>query len=51
MIYKLCKITITKGNYDSYEDMMKKLDIFYLGNKITEAQYKELIDLLKDKGK
>lgn len=47
MIYKLCKASIIKGTYGTYEEMMNKLDVFYLGNRITKEQYEELVELLK----
>lgn len=47
MIYKLCKNSIIKGTYGTYEEMMNKLDVFYLGNRITKEQYEELVELLK----
>lgn len=51
MIYKLCKNIINKSNYTSYDEMMNKLDVFYLGNRLTEEQYKELVELLKETNK
>ena len=45
MTYKLCKKVITNGNYEK-NDMQKKLDVFLLCNRITEEQYKELVDLM-----
>ena len=49
MIYRLCKNVINSNNYGSYDEMMRKLDVFYLGNRITEAQYEELVTLLNEK--
>ena len=49
MIYKLCKNMINNGTYGSYEEMMNKLDVFYLGNRITQAQYEELVALLNER--
>lgn len=46
MIYNLCKRMITQKNYQSKEEMQNKLDVFYLGNRITEQEYSELKDLL-----
>lgn len=46
MIYKLCKREIESGNYDK-EDMLKKLDVYLLKNRITSEQYEELVDLMK----
>jgi hypothetical protein len=41
MTYTALKRIIESGKYDG-EDILTKLDIFYLGNRITEEQYKEL---------
>lgn len=49
MTYRLCKNAINKHLYTTYEEMMQKLDVFYLGNRITEAQYEELVALLNEK--
>ena len=48
MIYRLCKKLIEGGNY-TYEDMLNKLDVFLLGNRITIEQYKELKELMDSK--
>ena len=45
MIYALCKKVIASGNYDK-EDMQKKLDVYLLCNRITQEQYKELVDMI-----
>lgn len=45
MTYKVAKMMITNGNYDK-EDMLKKLDVFLLGNRITQEQYNELVGLM-----
>ena len=45
--YKLCKSVIIKKNYNSYEEMMEKLDAFLLNNRITQEQYEELVALLQ----
>lgn len=44
MTYGYCKI-IASGKYDKNE-MKDKLDIFLLANRITDEQYKELIQLI-----
>lgn len=44
-MYNVCKKMILNGNYEK-EDMMNKLDIYLLKNRITEEQYTELIDLI-----
>lgn len=48
MIYRLCKQMILTGNYGSKEEMQTKLDVFYLGNRLTQAQYEELTTLLNE---
>jgi hypothetical protein len=45
MTYTLCKKLISKGNYDK-DSMVDKLDVFLLNNRITDAQYNELIELM-----
>lgn len=45
MTYTLCKKIIQNGNYDK-DDMMNKLDVFLLNNRITDAQYNELVALM-----
>ena len=44
-MYNVCKKMILNGNYDK-EDMINKLDIYLLKNRITKEQYKELVDLI-----
>lgn len=43
--YQMCKLLIEKGRYEK-EDMKRKLDVFLLGDRITEEEYKELIELI-----
>ena len=45
MTYRLCKVIINRGGYDK-ADMMQKLDVFLLNNRITEEQYNELVGLM-----
>ena len=45
-MYNVCKKLILMGSYEK-EDMLSKLDIYLLKNRITEEQYTELIDLMK----
>lgn len=45
MTYVYCKKIIERGNYDK-DDMLNKLDVFLLNNRITEEQYKELAALI-----
>ena len=47
MIYKLCKRMIEQKNYESKEEMQNKLDVFFLGNRITEQEYSELKGMLE----
>ena len=46
MTYIYCKKVIQNGTYGSTEDMMVKLDVFLLNNRITQEQYTELVGLL-----
>lgn len=47
MIYNLCKKLIAqykaKGQTDKLEDMKDKLDVYYAANRLTTAQYNELM--------
>lgn len=43
--YTYCKKIILRGKYDK-EDMLNKLDVFLLNNRITEEQYNELVALM-----
>ena len=45
MTYARLKKLITNGVYDK-NDMMNKLDVFLMANRITEAQYEELVGLM-----
>lgn len=46
MTYALCKKVIENGTYGTREEMMIKLDVFLLNNRITQVQYNELVALL-----
>lgn len=46
MTFTLCKKVIQNGTYGSKEEMMVKLDVFLLNNRITQDEYNELIDML-----
>lgn len=46
MLYRICKRLIERGQTAGLAD---KLDVFFAMNRITEAEYKELIELLEDK--
>jgi len=37
---------ITKGAYEK-EDMLNKLDVFLMANRITEEQYQELVGMME----
>ncbi|GAK09013.1 hypothetical protein [Geomicrobium sp. JCM 19038] len=45
MTYSTCYRVIKAGNFE-LEDMMMKLDLFLLGNRITQAEYNELVELM-----
>lgn len=45
MTYTFCKRIIEAGNYVK-EDMLLKLDVFLLGNRITQEQYEELAGMV-----
>ena len=46
MAYMALKKIIESGGYNK-EEILSKLDIFFLGNRITEEQYNELTALVK----
>lgn len=43
MLYRTLKRMIEKGNVEGMEE---KLDVFYAANKLTLAQYNELIGMM-----
>lgn len=45
MIYKNIKRLIERDSFDK-DNLMKKIDMFYLFNRITEEEYKELMKML-----
>lgn len=47
MTYGNCKKIIENKRYIK-EDMLNKLDVFYLANRITEEQYKELSEMINN---
>lgn len=47
MTYVYCKKIIERGNYDK-DDMLMKLDVFLLNNRITQDQYTELTKLINE---
>lgn len=46
MTYTYCKKVIANGTYGTKEEMLNKLDVFLLNNRITQDQYNELVGLL-----
>lgn len=46
MTYRNCKKLIENGRYE-YSDMMNKLDVFLLGDRITQAEYEELVKMME----
>ncbi len=47
--YDQLKLLIERGRYNSVEEMMEKLDVFLMGNRITTDEYKELVTMLEAK--
>lgn len=47
--YKNAKKVIEKETYESIEIMKENLDIFLMGNRITQEEYKELTQMLETK--
>ncbi len=45
MAYKVIKRVITRGGYNK-NDIMDKLDAYLAADRITVAQYKELVELV-----
>ena len=45
MTYILCKKIIEGGNFER-NDLLVKLDVFLLGDRITQGQYEELVNLM-----
>lgn len=46
MTYKMCKTLIERKRYEK-EDMLEKLDVFLLANRITKEEYEELAGMLE----
>lgn len=44
--YTLCKKVIENSTYGTKEEMLLKLDVFLLNNRITQENYNELVDIL-----
>lgn len=52
MTYKICKLTIEITNYKTQaekDEMQVKLDVFLLNDRLTQAEYEELTQLLAEK--
>lgn len=47
MIYTAAKKVIISGNYE-YNSMLSKLDLYLLGDRITETQYNELKGIMDE---
>ncbi|WP_352399388.1 hypothetical protein [Anaerotignum sp.] len=45
MLFNWIKTMVTRGTYDK-QDMLKKMDLFLLNNRLTEAEYTELVTLM-----
>lgn len=45
MIYKKIKLLIERDSFNK-DDLLKKIDTFYLFNRITEDEYRELLSML-----
>lgn len=45
MTYRNCKKLIEIGRYEK-EDMLNKLDVFLLNDRITQAEYEELVEMI-----
>lgn len=50
MTYQNCKKLIMAGRYEK-EDMMVKLDVFLLNNRISQEEYKELTAFMTENKK
>ncbi|MER2010693.1 MAG: hypothetical protein ABS939_25065 [Psychrobacillus sp.] len=46
--YTACLSLIQRKRYTSKEDMAFKLNVFFLNDQLTQAQYDELISLLNE---
>jgi len=44
--YNALKSQITRKSYISKEDVMRKMDLFLIGDRITQEQYTELLEML-----
>lgn len=48
LTYRNCKKLIEAGRYEK-EDMMNKLDVFLLGDRISQSEYEELVNMIDAK--
>lgn len=48
MTYRNCKKLIEAVRYE-YDDMLNKLDVFLLGDRITQTEYEELVKMMNDR--
>lgn len=46
LTYRAAKSAINRKSYESKEDMQTMLDVFLIGNRISQAEYDELTALL-----
>ena len=46
LTYRACKFQIERQSYVSKEEMQQKLDIFLIGDRISQNEYTELTELL-----
>ena len=46
MVYNMLKTKITQGTYDK-DDVLKKMDVYLMFNRITSEQYEELAKLME----
>lgn len=47
LTYNALKSQINRKSYASKEDVQQKMDIFLIGDRITQEQYNELLTLLE----
>ena len=49
MLYKCLKRRIEKGNYESKEALAEQISLIYANEQLTNEQYNELMQMLKEK--
>lgn len=47
--YINCKTVINKGTYGTREEILEKLDVFLLNNRVSRDEYDELVALVNDR--